>query len=124
MGDLSGAGMMSVTNAVGDIRFPAHRDLYYAGGWHAPLSAAGQLEVFNPATGESLGAVSVASAVDVDRAVAGARAGFQVWRNVVPLERAKLLRHIAAVIRQHGRELALLDAVDCGNPVTAMAADV
>src|SRR5262249_11369734 len=60
---------------------------------------------------------------DVDAAVAAAKAAFKEWRNVLPLERAKMLRRIAEVLRKHAQELALIDAADCGNPVAEMVSD-
>ena len=40
-----------------------------------------------------------------------------------PLERAKMLREIADVLRQNGDELAMIDAADCGNPYAEMVRD-
>ena len=60
---------------------------------------------------------------DVDAAVAAAKAAFKEWRNVLPLERAKMLRRIAEVLRKHAQELAMIDAADCGNPVAEMVSD-
>ena len=40
-----------------------------------------------------------------------------------PLERAKMLRAIADVLRKNGDELAMIDAADCGNPFTEMVRD-
>ena len=40
-----------------------------------------------------------------------------------PLERAKTLRRIAAAIREHADEIAMLDAADGGNPVSEMLSD-
>jgi len=34
-----------------------------------------------------------------------------------------VLRRFAAIVREHARELATLDAIDCGNPVRAMVGD-
>jgi hypothetical protein len=48
----------------------------------------------------------VAEADDADAAIAAAKAGFAVWRRVPPLERARIMNEIAAVIRKHGDELA------------------
>ena len=101
---------------------PTHRDLYYGGAWHRSLSGA-TFEVTSPGSGESLGKAADGSAADVDAAVAAAREGYRHWRNVAPLERAKALRKFAAIVRDNARELALLDAIDCGNPVKAMVAD-
>ncbi|WP_338664525.1 aldehyde dehydrogenase family protein [Pararoseomonas sp. SCSIO 73927] len=101
---------------------PQRNGLFYDGAWHAPLGGR-MSESVSPATGKPLGQASVALAEDVDAAVAAAQAGFREWRRVPPLERAKILRRIAAVIREHGAELAMLDAADGGNPVTEMRSD-
>lgn len=106
----------------GEVRLPARRGLFYGGAWHAPESGA-EAETLSPGTGRSLGVVAQASAKDVDAAVAAARKGFLAWRDVAPRERARILRAVAARIRQHADELALLDAVDCGNPCSAMRYD-
>lgn len=101
---------------------PARRDLYYGGAWHEPKGSARQ-DVVSPATGAVLCDIAQATPADVEAAIAAAQAGFEAWRDVVPLERTKILRAIAAVLRRHGHELALLDAVDGGNPVHEMQND-
>jgi betaine-aldehyde dehydrogenase len=101
---------------------PSHRDCYYGGQWHASKSGR-HVESINPGTGESLGPVADASAADVDAAVTAAKAAFEQWKNVPPLERAKLLRRIASVLRDHAAELAMIDSADCGNPFTEMVSD-
>ena len=101
---------------------PQHRELYYGGAWHKPKASA-YVEVLNPGTGESLGKVAEGSAADVDAAVAAAKSAFREWRRVLPLERAKLLKKIAEILRGHAQELALIDAADCGNPVREMVSD-
>ncbi len=101
---------------------PKHFDLYYGGGWHAPQSGL-YAEITSPGTGEILGRVAQAGAADVDAAVAAARQGFKEWSRVLPLERAKILRRIAELLRSHAKEFALLDAADCGNPVREMTSD-
>jgi betaine-aldehyde dehydrogenase len=101
---------------------PSHRDCYYGGQWHPPKSGR-HVESINPGTGESLGPVADASAADVDAAVTAAKAAFEQWKNVLPLERSKLLRRIASVLRDHAAELAMIDAADCGNPFTEMVSD-
>jgi len=101
---------------------PGNLGLYYGGGWHAPV--AGRTDpTFDPATGETLAQVATAGAADVDAAVAAARAGFRAWRDVLPLERARILKEIAAIIRKHGDELALIDSANCGNPYGEMRGD-
>src|SRR4029079_8996976 len=52
-----------------------------------------------------------------------AHKAFKEWRNVLPLDRAKLLKQIAQVLRDNAYELAMIDSADCGNPVTPMVRD-
>src|SRR5512139_604049 len=96
---------------------------YYGGDWHDPLQPRSS-DNFSPATGELLATVAEAGADDVPAAVAAAQAGFEAWRDVAPLERARILRALASVVRAHGEELALLDAIDCGNPFSELKKDV
>jgi len=102
------------------LRLPSHRDPYYAGKWQKTSRYA---EVINPATGESLGKVTDGTVADAEAAIAAAKAAFREWRRVPPLERAKMLREIANVLRKNGDELAMLDAADCGNPYAEMVRD-
>ena len=62
-------------------QLPAHRDLYYGGGWRQ--AAGGTAATVSPSTGQALGTFAVADAEDVHRAVAAAGAGFAEWRRVV-----------------------------------------
>ena len=52
-----------------------------------------------------------------------AKQAFKEWRRVLPLERAKILRRIAEILRENADELAMIDAADCGNPVREMVSD-
>ena len=115
--------MLKASEGSPDPRLPKQRGLYYGGAWHA--SAAGrELAVASPATGESLGTTVDASADDVDRAVAAARAAFLLWRDTPAQERAKAIRAAAAILLRHAEELAWLEALDTGNPFQAMLYDV
>ncbi len=112
-----------IPGAPADLVLPAERGLFYGGAWRAAASGR-EAEVHSPATGKLLCRIADAGPEDVEAAIAAARAGFKQWRGVPPLERAKVLRAAAEVLRRHGRELAMLDAADGGNPVTEMAGDV
>src|SRR5215213_10846152 len=104
------------------VKLPEHRGCYYGGAWHAPKSGR-EADTINPGTGETLGTVADGGAADAEAAIAAAKAAFKEWRNVLPLERAKMLRRIAEVLRKHAEELAMIDAADCGNPVREMVSD-
>src|SRR5256886_4049230 len=101
---------------------PSHRDPYYAGKWQKPKSER-YVESISPGTGESLGKVVDGAVADAEAAIAAAKAAFREWRRVPPLERAKMLRAIADVLRKNGDELAMIDAADCGNPFAEMVRD-
>ena len=101
---------------------PRHRDLYYDGKWQKPNG--GYLDTCNPATGASLGPCAEANAADVDAAVQAAHRAFKQWRRMKPLERAALMRQVAAKLRENAEDLAMLDAANCGNPVREMVRDV
>ena len=102
---------------------PKHRGLYYGGAWHDPVTKS-HFETINPATGDVLARVADATPGDVDLAVTAAYQGYLVWRDVPPLERTRLMRACAAVFRQHAGELAMLDSLDGGNPVSEMERDI
>jgi betaine-aldehyde dehydrogenase len=104
------------------LTLPEHRDAFYGGKWHKAKSGRSG-DTINPGTGESLGAVADCGAADIDAAVAAAKAAFPAWRDTPPLERARLLKRIANVLRDHAEELALIDAADCGNPYAEMIKD-
>ena len=119
--------MNQVTEPVGagariEAILPRHRDLYYDGKWQKPKG--GYQDTLNPATGASLGPCAEANVQDVDAAVQAAHRAFKTWRAVKPLERAALMRQVAARLRAHAEELAMLDAVNCGNPVREMMRDI
>jgi betaine-aldehyde dehydrogenase len=105
-----------------ELRLPAQRGAYYGGQWHEPKSGR-TADQINPGTGESLGSAADCGADDIDAAVTAAKAAFKEWRRVPPLERAKMLKEIARVLRENAGELAMIDAADCGNPVAEMIGD-
>lgn len=101
---------------------PTNRGIYYGGGWHEPVTGS-YAPTFDPGRGKTLCEVAKGTSQDVDKAVEAARAGFMVWKDTVPLERARILREIAQILRDNARELATIDAANCGNPVAEMMGD-
>ena len=101
---------------------PKERGLFWGGRWHVPALP----QVFktcNPSNGEVLAEVFSAGAAEVDSAVQAAAGAFPAWAKTPPLERGRLLREAAAIIRSRAQDLALIDAANCGNPVKAMVFD-
>ena len=83
--------------------------------------------VYNPATGEIMAHVPEAESVDCDRAVNAARLAFDEgpWRRMSPSERGRMLWRLADLIEQNLEELAELESLDNGKPLSvARAADL
>jgi len=73
----------------------------------------------NPATGEVLAQVAEGDAEDIDRAVAAARQAFNgPWSRFTPQERQRLLLKLADLVEAHIEELAALDTLDMGAPIS------
>jgi 2-formylbenzoate dehydrogenase len=80
--------------------------------------------VENPATETALASVPNATDQDVDDAVRFAADAGRSWARVQPRDRGRRLRAFADALRDHEDELSLLDALDSGNPWSAMRNDV
>jgi 1-pyrroline dehydrogenase len=92
--------------------------LNYIGGSWKPSADGATSEVINPATGESMGAVPVSTAADVDAAVAAAQAAFPAWADKTPRERSETLFRVADVIEANLEELRTLEMDNVGKPVS------
>ncbi|MGV6874077.1 NAD-dependent succinate-semialdehyde dehydrogenase [Pseudochelatococcus sp. B33] len=79
--------------------------LFLDGKW-VPGSGGRRLPVVNPATEAVVGSVAVAEQADLDIALADAAKGFDVWRRTSPVERGKVLRRAAELLRQRVDEIA------------------
>jgi acyl-CoA reductase-like NAD-dependent aldehyde dehydrogenase len=80
----------------------------------------------NPSTGEEICQVAEADAADVEKAVKAARAAFEgPWRKMRASERGRLLYRLADLIEANADELARLETLDNGKPLSiAKAVDV
>jgi gamma-glutamyl-gamma-aminobutyraldehyde dehydrogenase len=80
----------------------------------------------NPADGAVLAPVAECDAADVDLAVAAGRRAFDDgrWSRMAPGDRKAVLLKLADLIRANLEEMALLDCLDMGKPITdAMTVD-
>jgi len=71
-------------------------------------------DVFDPALGRVTARVPVASAAEVDAAVAAAKAAFSAWSETPPLKRARLMFKFKELLEAHSDELAELITRDHG----------
>jgi acyl-CoA reductase-like NAD-dependent aldehyde dehydrogenase len=99
----------------------------FIAGRFAPAASGATFDNLNPATGKSLGAVASGDQADIDRAVASARAAFNQrgWADMPPKARKKVLIKLADLMLEHREELALLETLDMGKPISdSMAVDI
>jgi len=78
----------------------------------------------NPATGEEIGQVAEADAADIDKAVQAARRAFEggAWKRMAAAERGRLLNRLADLLESHADELARLESLDSGKPLSVAKA--
>ena len=90
--------------------------LFIAGEWISKGDRKSE-EVLNPATGEALGELPHATEDDLDRALAAAEEGFNVWRNRLPEERSAVLRKAAALMRERAEQITTAASLESGKPI-------
>ena len=90
--------------------------LLIAGEWQEAADGR-TLPVFNPATGDEIGRVAHAGIADLDRALAAAQKGFETWRDIPAIERAKTMRRAAALMRERADGIAALLTQEQGKPL-------
>jgi acyl-CoA reductase-like NAD-dependent aldehyde dehydrogenase len=83
-----------------------------------------QLQSFDPATGEPVGAVDVTPEADIPAVVARARAAQPAWAALGTAGRAAVLRPLAAAITARTDELARLLTREMGKPVRDAAGEI
>ncbi|WP_397379850.1 aldehyde dehydrogenase [Pseudomonas sp.] len=84
-------------------------------------------ECISPVDGRLLGLVASCDLADAELAVADARATFEsgVWSRMAPAQRKRIMIRFADLLDQHTEELALLETLDMGKPISdALSVDV
>lgn len=92
----------------------------YLNGEYCEAQSGQTLGVFNPATDEKLTDIARCQSEDVDLAVKYARDAFKAgdWSNSAPAKRKAVLYKFADLIEQHCEQLALLETLDTGKPIS------
>ncbi|MBR8210121.1 NAD-dependent succinate-semialdehyde dehydrogenase [Burkholderia cenocepacia] len=73
--------------------------------------------VINPATQIEIGRVPLATAADLDHALQAAARAFDLWRNTVPGERARILKRGAELMRERAEHMATVMTLEEGKPL-------
>ena len=105
----------------------AHLELIteaYIDGEVLRLPAGERYETLNPSTGAVIASTPVATAADVHAAVESSRLAQPCWAATKPAERGRILTAIAQGIRAQAQELARIEGLDTGKPMTMALGDV
>ena len=95
------------------------------GGVAAPAASGTTFAVTAPASGEVLGNVPRAGAIDVDRAVTAAARGFDDWFRLRPAEREAALLRAAELVAQEGQVRFLDTLIDeSGSTITKARGEI
>ncbi|MCA0216432.1 MAG: aldehyde dehydrogenase family protein [Actinobacteria bacterium] len=98
-----------------------HTDLFIGGQWRA-ASAAGRIDVVNPATEEIWASVPDADEADVDAAVLAARAALPDWRGMGAAARAEVVLRFADELAARGEGMARVITAENGSPIAETSA--
>ncbi len=97
-----------------------YRNKAFIDGKFVDAASGETFECVSPVDGKLLTEVAACDKADVDVAVKAARRAFEsgVWSEMNPKDRKKALLKFAALIEKHTDELALLETLDMGKPIT------
>jgi 5-carboxymethyl-2-hydroxymuconic-semialdehyde dehydrogenase len=95
---------------------------HYIDGAFCESSDGRTFETLNPSTNEVLGEAADGGAVEVDAAVEAARRAFDEgpWPRMSAIERADVLRRVAALLREHAQQFIEHEVLDIGLPIAQM----
>jgi aminobutyraldehyde dehydrogenase len=75
------------------------------------------IDVINPATAETIGAVPNMTADEVDAVVERAKQALPEWLDATPKERSELLYKLAQILEDNAEELAQIESSNVGKPL-------
>jgi gamma-glutamyl-gamma-aminobutyraldehyde dehydrogenase/4-guanidinobutyraldehyde dehydrogenase/NAD-dependent aldehyde dehydrogenase len=96
------------------------RDKAFINGQFVPAATGRTFDNISPIDGRILAKIAAGDAEDIDRAVKAARAAFEagLWADQAPKARKRILVRLAELIQKHANELALLETLDMGKPIS------
>lgn len=97
--------------------------LYINGSWRSG-DGRDTHKVINPATGEVLADLPLATAADLDEALEATAKGFAHWRTVDVNERAAILHKVAGLVRERAEDIARLLTSEQGKPLAEARTEV
>ena len=106
-----------------DTTYAADLSLFIGGSWKLG-EGRDLLPVLDPASGQTIAEVPLASAADLDEALDAADRGFKLWRAAPADQRAAVLIKTAALLRERVEPIARLLTLEQGKPLAEARAEV
>ncbi len=93
---------------------------HFIEGRFVPSQSGATFPAINPATGATTANISRGQAEDIERAVQSAKRAFADgrWTDLSPRQRMDIFRRFADLVEHHAEDLALLDSLAMGKPIT------
>ncbi len=114
----------STQRASDDTMNPAVHDQLYLDGRFRPALDGRTFPTVSPVTTRTIADVALAGDADVDAAVASGRTAFDQWSQWTPRDRGRTLRRIAETLIVHLEEIAQVECLDLGKPISDCRAGV
>ncbi|MCC6222933.1 MAG: aldehyde dehydrogenase family protein, partial [Thermoleophilia bacterium] len=100
-----------------------HEKLLIGGEW-VEAADGERFDVTNPATGELVGSVPNGDESDVTAAIDAASKALDEWKGLAAIQRARILRGAADVIRQRVEEIGSVMTAEQGKPLAEAKGEV
>ena len=91
---------------------------HFVNGAYLEDKAGTPMPVIFPGTGETIAQVHEATTAVIEAALAAAKAAQGAWAALMPVERGRILRRAADIMRARNRELSELETLDTGKPIS------
>jgi acyl-CoA reductase-like NAD-dependent aldehyde dehydrogenase len=98
----------------------SYRNQAFIAGQFLPAASGKTFDCISPIDGKVLTKVAMCDKEDVDRAVKAARKAFEsgIWSKMAPMARKKIMLKWVSLVDKHREELALLETLDVGKPIS------
>lgn len=90
---------------------------HFIDGEYIDDTAGEAIDVIFPATGETIAKLHSATPAIIDKALNSAKRAQKEWASLAPVERGRVLRRAADIIRDRNQELSELETLDTGKPI-------
>ena len=101
-------------------RFKDNVTAHYVNGEACRGVSGNTFENLTPTDNTPIGLIAEGTAADIDHACRAAGEAFPAWSRTSGKERRKILNRFAELVEQRAEEIALVESMDCGQPIRSI----